>query len=406
MAFTATTRTDYAKFLKELYKGSEAADLTFESNVLLALCPKNPNTGGTKYIKPINLNYIQGRGASYTTAYANVAASTKLRWELDWTNHYTIAGVDNKAIELAAGAGSAGSFRDLLVDSTDSAHAAFGFDLEVELHSDGTGKRGTVLGAISGLVLPLNPGEAVNFDVGMRLVHLNSAGTLLDAGEVQVVDAVDVDNDTITLDADWTTPSAAGHKLVMEGDQNAKAYGLEAWLPGSGVSATAFNSVDRSVYPQRLAGTDGIPGTATGLEITDCFVKTCASVARHAGRPNLILASNTDFATLAMETENRGRYAKVGATTGSVSFSALEIQTGAGAVPVVVDRHCPENKAFVLDTRAIELYSTNSLPSMFKRDGSFYNRIEGKDEISFYLYGFYGLCIQKPGTCSWIQTVV
>ena len=53
----------------------------------------------------------------------------------------------------------------------------------------------------------------------------------------------------------------------------------------------------------------------------------------------------------------------------------------------------------------IEVYSTNALPSLFNRDGSFYHRELTADEISFYLYGFYGLSIQEPGRCSWIQNV-
>jgi hypothetical protein len=40
---------------------------------------------------------------------------------------------------------------------------------------------------------------------------------------------------------------------------------------------------------------------------------------------------------------------------------------------------------------------------MFRRDGSFYHRTETADEISFYLYGFYGLSCQYPGRNSWVQ---
>ena len=53
MAFTATTSTNYADFLKELYKGSTVADLCYDTNAMFALLKKNTNTGGSKYIKPI-----------------------------------------------------------------------------------------------------------------------------------------------------------------------------------------------------------------------------------------------------------------------------------------------------------------------------------------------------------------
>ena len=322
---------------------------------------------------------------------------------MDWTDHYVEASVTNKAIELAAGAGRDGAFKDLLVDETDVTMESFANDVEIEFHQDGTGTRGVATGAIATLTISLQEGQGVNFNVGDNLVHLSSADALLDAGEVQVITAVDRDNDTITVDADWTTPTAAGHKFVLEGDQNLKANGFKAWLPGSGVSATAFNSIDRSVDPSRLAGVDGVKGTLSGLLITDALVQTCAKINKNGGRPNLALVSPEDFADLALETEARGRYAKVSATEGSISFSALEVMTGSGAVPVVADRHTQSDQAFILDTRKIELYSTNSLPAMFKRDGSFYHRTEGVDALYFYVYGFYGLSIQQPGTCSWIQ---
>jgi hypothetical protein len=404
MAFTATTQTDYASFLKELYKGSTVADLCYDSNAVLALLPKNPNTGGTKYIKPIRYSFVNGRGADFATARANVGAADRDRWEMDWTNHYTIAAVTNKAMELASGAGQAGSFKDLLVDEVDSAHQAFGNDVEIELHNDGTGVRGVASGVIASLWVPLGAGQASNFDKGMNVVHLDASDVLLDSGEVQVVTAVDRSGDRIKLDADWTgTNVVATHKIVLSGDQNAKAKGFKAWLPGSGVAATAFNGVDRTGDATRLAGVDGVKGTLSGLLITDGIVQTTAQIIRQGGKPNLALISAADFADLSNETEARGRYAKVDASTGTVSFSAIEIATPAGLLPVVADRHTESDEAFILDTRKIEVYSTNALPSLFNKDGSFYHRTETADELSFYLYGFYGMSIQEPGSCSWVQ---
>jgi hypothetical protein len=156
---------------------------------------------------------------------------------------------------------------------------------------------------------------------------------------------------------------------------------------------------------QRLAGNDGVTGVLSGLKVTDCLVQTCAKIARQGGKPTIALLGSGDFADLCLETEARGRYAKLGATSGNVSFSALEIQTGAGAVPVVADRHTADDNAFILDTRAIELYSAGPVPSLFNEDGSFYHRTEAADTLEFYLFAFYGLSIQDPGGCSWVQDV-
>lgn len=403
----ATTRSNYEKFMKELYRGSYVADLTYDTNAVLALLPKNTKTGGTKYIKPIRYSHITGRSADFAKADANIGPAGRLRWEMDWTDHYVKAAVDNKAVVLSRQGGDA-AFRALLTDEVDSAHSAFANDVEIELHADGTGTRGVAteaFGATTAGYVGVGAGQASNFNVGDKVQYLDASNALQDAGEEQIVTEVDRDGDFIGLDADWSGTIAAGHKIILSGDANAKANGFKAWLPGSGVTATAFNSVDRTVDPARLAGIDGVTGTLSGLKVTDCLVQTCAKIARQGGKPNLALLGSGDFADLALETEARGRYAKMGATEGNISFSALEIQTGAGAVPVVADRHTNDDEAFILDTRAIELYSAGPVPSLFNDDGSFYHRTEAADTLEFYLFAFYGLSIQDPGGCSWVQNV-
>jgi hypothetical protein len=408
MTFTATTRTNYEKFLKELYRGAVPADLCYDSNALLALVPKNPNTGGTKYIKPVSFSYVTGRSATYTTANANVGAAQRKRWEMDWTNHYVKAGVDHKALELSEGAGDAGAFRSLLVDEVDNAHKAFANDVEIELHQDGTGRRGTASGVYASGAIPLNEGMGVNFNVGDVIVKYDLSGATLEA-QTKVITAVDRENDKVYIASDFTVATAAGDYLLLEGDST-KAYGLKSWLPGpdgivagGGTAPNTLNAIDRSADPVRLAGNKGVKGTASGLLITDSLVQTCAKINKNGGRPNLILISPEDYADLCLETEDRARYAKVSATEGSISFSALEVATAVGAVPVVGDRHTESDQGFVLDTRVVELYSTNTVPSIWKRDGSFYNRVDSADEISFYLYAFYGLALPEPGRCAWIQ---
>jgi hypothetical protein len=408
----ATTRTNYEKFMKELYRGSYVADLTYDTNAVLALLPKNTKTGGTKYIKPVRYSHITGRGAVFGTANTNIGPAGRLRWEMDWTDHYVKAAVDNKAVVLSRQGGDA-AFRALLTDEVDSAHSAFANDVEIELHQDGTGTRGVAQEAFGTTLaghVGVRAGEGVNFNVGDKVVYLDANDALQDSGEEQIVTEVQRCTDAsgydlIGLDADWSGTIAAGHKIVLSGDQNAKANGFKAWLPGSGVTATAFNSIDRTVDPTRLAGVDGVTGTLSGLKVTDCLVQTCAQIARNGGKPNLALLGSGDFADLSLETEARGRYAKLGATEGNISFSALEIQTGAGAVPVVADRHTRDDEAFILDTRAIELYSAGPVPSLFNEDGSFYHRLEAADTLEFYLFAFYGLSIQDPGGCSWVQNV-
>ena len=218
----------------------------------------------------------------------------------------------------------------------------------------------------------------------------------------RIVDAVDRANDTITLDADFTTGFAAADRFYRSGDFGIKADGLVAWLPGSGVGATAFNGVVRTADPTRLAGVDGVKGTGTAPYLNS-LVLTGAALYEQGQAPDICLLNPVDQANLAHETELRGaRYAKVSSTSGSLSFSALEIMTGAGAVPVIADPAVAQDTSFMGKKSAVELFSAGGVPRMFKKDGSFYHREEAADTLAFYLFAFYNQCIQAPVT--WAYT--
>lgn len=406
---TALSKTAYEAFLKEWYVGTRVADLVYKNHPYLGLVPKKPNVRGTNYRKPVRYANIAGQSSSFAKAHANQAPAKREDWVVTHSDNYAKASVENKVIELALD--SAGSFRPALQDAVDSAHSAFANDLHWELiNSDTTGARGTVTGAPVGLVLTLGPGEARFFEPGMVLQHSDDAGATIEvagSGEEATVESVDVGNNTITLAADFAgTGVADGDILYRSGDYTAgRAAGLKAWLPGSGVGTAPFFSVVRTLFPSRLAGVDGVTGTATDIELTDSLIRTAAAVQNEGGSPECALLASADFARLARETEQRGRYAKVDSTSGNISFSSLQIMTGSGAVDCVSDPGVASPGAyFLLDLSTIELFSAGGLPRMFDKDGNFYHRTESLDELSFYLFGFYNQVIQHPGSCSYVTT--
>jgi hypothetical protein len=403
MTFAATTQSDYVTFLKEWYRGAVVADLTYDNHPFLGLVPKDTDVRGNTVVNPIRYSNTTGRSNTFAKAHANVGAASRERWEQQHISNYSKAAVENKVMVLSEGSDAA--FQQALTDEIDAAHGAFANDLDFEIHSDGTGARGIVVDTIDTLVVDLD--TARNFEVGMVVQHTDTDDALLNSGDEVTITAVNRTSvpPTITLSADWSTTTIATHKIIQSGDAAAKVDGLAAWLPGSGVSADPFNGVVRTADPSRLAGLDGVKGTTSTLLITDALIQTGAQLMKEGGSPNLALLAPVDFADLALETEARGRYAKLGATSGNLSFSALEIQTGAGAVPCVSDPQVLADTLFMLDTRVISLFSAGELPSLFNRDGSFYHRSETADEISFYLYGFYNMIVKQPGRCAFLQDV-
>ena len=398
---------DYVSFLKEWYQGTVVADLVYKNHPWLGMVPKNENVRGNVYPKPIRFANIVGQSALYASAHTNQAPAQRERWELTHVDNYAKATVANKVIELSMG--SPAAFREALTDAVDSAYSAFANDMHFELLAKfpkGARAQIPVGGAAGAPALQLGPGEARFFEVGMKVTHSLAAQlNVLDGGELATVAAVDRANDIITLAADWVTTGAADEDFIYRaGDFDAKAASLSAWLPGSGVGSDPFFGVDRTADPTRLAGVDGITGTATDLELTDSLIATGAEVYKEGGSPTLVLLAPADHAKLAFETEQRGRYAKVSSTSGSISFSALEIQTGAGAVSCVSDPAVVPNSYYMLDLSSIEMFSAGGAPRMFNKDGSFYHREETADTLAFYLFGFYNQLVQNPGSCSYVGT--
>ena len=399
----ALTDTLYTSYLKEWYPGTVAADLTYDDRPWLGIINKNAGVRGEVYPKPARYTNTAGRSALFGKAHANQAPAKRVRWANTHADNYSKATVENKVIELSMGNDAA--FREALTDAVDAAYGAFADDLHFELFGDGTGTRGTCTTGTTATSLQLLTGEARFFEEGMVVTHSLAAGTvLLNSGETTTVTAVDRDNDVVTVAAGWTTDAATTHKIYGDGDFGIKANGFKAWLPtyaglvaGGGSVPNTFLTVDRSKDGSRLAGIAGEAGTTAGLEVTEALVNSAAKGQREGAKLNLALLHPTDRARLALETEQRARYAKVYSSEGNISFSALVLETGSGAIPVMSDPAQPLDSSYMVDTREWELFSAGGLPSMFDKDGNFYHREETLDTIAFYLYGFYNKQTQKPG---------
>lgn len=399
-------QTDYVKFLKEFYQGTVVADLVYKNHPWLGLVPKNPNVRGNVYPKPIRYANITGQSALYATAHANQGPATRDRWELTHSDNYAKATVANKVMELSLG--NPAAFREALTDAVDSAYSAIGNDIHFELLAKHAKGARAAVASVASTVLTLGGGEARFFEVGMKVQRSDSTQAALDhSGEEQTVVAVDRASDTITLDADFTTVTVATDYIYRSGDFDAKADSLPAWLPGSGVGATAFNGIDRTADPTRLAGVDGVTGVDATRPILDSLVKTGARLYKEGSSPDICLLNPIDHAALAFETEKQAaRYLKVGATSGSLSFSALSVMTGAGEVPTVAEPALAEDTSLMGEKGAVELFSAGGVPRMFKKDGSFYHREETADTLAFYLFAFYGQCIQAPVKWAYTSNLV
>jgi len=397
-------KAQYEAYLKDWYPGTVAADLTFDSRPWLGIINKNTSVRGTVYPKPVRYtNNSQGRAALYATAHANQGPAKRVKWVNSHIDNYAKASVENKVMVLSMGDDAA--FREALTDEVDATYSGFADDLHFEAFGDGTGTRGTCIAGTTATVLQLQAGEARFFEEGMVIQKSSNGGTSLDTtGQERTVTKVQRDVDKVTISSGFTVAAASTHLIYASGDFGIKANGLRAWLPtgagivaGGGSAPNTFLTVPRDNDTTRLAGIAGVAGTTAGLEVTEALVNSAAVGQKEGANPNLYLLNPLDRARLALETEQRGRYAKVSATSGNISFSALVIETGSGAIPVISDPAQPIKTAYGVDTREFEMFSAGECPSMFDDDGNFYHRYETLDALQFYIFAFYNIQTQKPG---------
>ena len=392
---TVETTTTYADFLKEFYVGTVVADLVYKNHPWLGLVPKNSEVRGSVYPKPVKYSNIVGQSALYSEAHANVAPPSRERWELTHIDNFAKATISNKVMELSLG--NPAAFREALTDTVDSAYSAFANDVHFELLAKYPyGARAECVTVTGTPTIVLGAGEARFFEKGMIVEKTLDADHTTLIVEQEVVASVDRQADSITLTTDFSTGLAIGDRLYRAGDHNAKADSLPTWLPGSSVGATLFNGVNRTSDKARLAGLTPTKGGGSNPYL-NALVLCGAELYTEGSSPDICLLNPIDQAKLAEETEGRAaRYAKVSSTSGSLSFSALEVMTGAGAVPVVADPGLAEDSILMGEKSAVELFSAGGLPRMFKKDGSFYHREEAADSMSFYLFAYYNQCIQAP----------
>lgn len=395
--------TSFAPVLKQHYTADRVENMVYKDNPFLAMVPKYEQFTGDNLKLPIKFGIPQGRSANFATAQTNKTNSQYKAFLLTRSRDYSLASIDNETID--ASKGNSAAFLEAATSEIDGAIESITRALAIDLYGNGSGSRGQVNAGATGTSLQLKSIEDVTkFEVGMEIVFSATEGTgTVKSGKVTVT-AVNRDSGLLTVDAlsaiDGGTGPATDDFIFQEGDYNAKVKGLRAWLPDTAPTAgDNFFGVDRSTDATRLAG---IRFDATNAPLEEALIDAAARVAREGGKPDVCFMSYAKWSELEKALGAKVQYCEEVVRlsenkTATIGFRGMLIHGPRGAIRVIPDQNCPDNRAFMLSMSYWKLYSLGKAPKLLDSDGLKMLRESNADAVEVRVGYYAQLGSRAPG---------
>jgi hypothetical protein len=403
--------TKFDSALKVLYNKNRVEKLVYSKFPLLALLPKNEEFYGK--VKPIPVYYgnPQGRSSTFSRAKTRAASenSKVVDFQLKRTRDYGFVQIDNETME--ASSNEKGAFLKAKQTEIDGIISSLSQSLARQIVRGGWGDAGQV-GSFSTTTITLkDPNDVVHFESGQELVVAAAAGT----GNIRAVGTstnglfitgVDRSSGVLTFgfnvdDATNGIPTIANNDfLFIRGDRDEagtperlQMVGLEAWVPTTAPTSTAFLGVDRSKDVTRLGG---LRYDVSALPIEEGLLDGVAYASREGVHPDYYFMNPMKYSELTKALGAKREYTDIKASD-SVGFRALQIEGPGGPVKIMSDPTIPTNKCYGLTRDSWELCSLGKLIKPLSSDGLEMLRLDGSDGVEVR-FGYYAnLACYAPG---------
>ncbi len=392
------TATDIADVLKELYPNG-AKDLNYRPSAFMEVIKTNTEAYGELIKVPLVYGRPQGRSAAFATAQSNQTAGKYEAFDVTLVSDYATASITGEAIDKSKK--DKGSLVNALKAEMDGALSQLKRSAAHAIFRNGGGALGVIStgSTVGSAVITLSTIEdIVFFEIGQVLNVASTDGTsgAIRSGTV-TVSAIDRDAGTVTATGNWTAGVAAvatGDSIFVNGDFGVKMKGLDAWVPATAPSSTAFFGVDRSVDTSRLGGVR-YDGAAQSIE--EALLDGIERVVRNGGMPDLVVVHPRQFTNLSKALGSKAVYDKRGSADGRFGFRTLKVDCAVGSIDIMADLNCQMAAAWVLQTDTWELYSIGDVPRMLDTDGLPYLRTASADAIELRCVYRAQLACKAPG---------
>lgn len=410
--------------LKELYVDDKdyMKNIVYSKNPWLAMIPKNESPDGFagKYI-PVPLEYgnPQGRAHTFANAQNQQTASDVISYFVYAIQDYQLVTITNLLMEQTKS--NAGAFVDEASRTMDNGFRNLSNNMAFELFSGGTASRGTISSAGISYSAPnvsftlANPQQVVQFEVGMTLqASATDGGAALQntPGTIDAIQIISVNRGTGAIvgtvvqgapNSSW----GAGDYLQVLGDIGIGGSttisgmlglsGMAAWVPVSDPpSNDNFWGVNRSADPTRLAG---LRYNASSQTISEGLTSALGFANREGAAPDLIIIDFVSYTTLVNELGAKVQYVMLEHDEVEVAFEAIHFHSAYGKIPVVADRSCQAQTAWVVTTDTWKLRTLGKAPHIltYGMEGLEGLRVGNADALEIRI-AYYGNVINSaPG---------
>jgi hypothetical protein len=392
--------TTFDKALKVLYTDQRVENMVYQDNPLLAIMSKWEKFKGKNLTIPIIYGTPQGRSATFATAQSRGDATTvgTEAFVLTRVKDYSIATLENEV--LRASEGDEAAFLEAAQATIDGSIHALTRSIAVKMYRSGwgdIGRVGTIDSATKFTLLNLE--DVCNFEVGQQLkLSASQSGAILTAALTLTVTAVNRSTGQITTSTN--TGIVANDYVFVNGDRQDSATpsrlaiaGLEAWIPATDPTSTAFFGADRSIDVTRLGG---MRYAGTGLPIEEVLIEGAMRVGREGHKLTHYFMPYSKYSALEKALGSKVHYVDIKVTP-EVGFRGIMINGPRGPIKVVPDQNCPADRIFGLNMDHWKLYTLGKAVGVIDTDGLKMLRQASSDGVEVR-YGFYGnIACNAPG---------
>lgn len=363
------TDANVADWLERNYQPPKLGNIAFKDAPLTAWLPHDENAGGENLVLRWKYGMAQGIGQSYAQAKARADLSglKPAKALLDYETFYSVATIENTAIERATGGNLAAT--NVLQTRINDAMEAHGDHLETFLFSDGYPAIGQIVtGSMSGATLEVAAEDIEKCEVDLEVVFADNRATggLRDSGASLVITKVDRDTNTLTFDDNVASVSgiANGDYLFIkstriESAETAAMLGIRAFIPDSVSGSDDFGegSLNRSVDPFRLAGVRLT--IDAGTSVKQGLIKFVVRCAKYGVNPDALWISFERWGDLITELANDVSYVNIENKKYGLTISGVRLITPKGEVPVIASAKCPYANVYGLTRKTWKVYCVN-----------------------------------------------
>ncbi len=389
--------TKVAFIYKKRYSDEKVGKQTKRDHLLSELAPMRVGMGGEDFRYVVRTGNPQGVSGTFSTAQAGATGSKGAQFAASVALKYGVITLDGPS--MARARGSEDSFFDLVTMETDGIIEEVGDSLAFDAYRDGTGARGVIaVGGITGNVVTLaTAGDARNFKRGMEVVADDSADglSLRDSGDSAEVTAVDVDANTITLDAVADIAGlAAGDYLFRKGDPGTCCEGLADLIPLTAPAASeSFRGVDRSVDTRKLAGCR-LDDTTSTIEENAGLVGV--KIRQEGKKANCGFLNPINFWTVVRRQNAKVEFQSAGGTA-DYGFEYFVIHTPAGSIKMYSDPDAPTNRGYIGALESLQCRHIDPYPHVIRDDGRPNLRQTSSDGLEARIRSMHNWFLLTPG---------